>query len=190
MKKTITIVSIIVCTVVASVAVSISVFSHAFSSRYPIVLEALSHNEAQQTIEKNENAYLFRFSYSAGLDYEIQMEDGTWVSVIPADSDMWFNNQLSPVLANGENILLVIGTIEPADGAEAWRMLPPEYYLSIEQWFFVAPIHRDYTYEQHSRFFYPKDSLDQYDVDNGDYTIDGSRGSRGTLGPFASHYNE
>ncbi len=45
--------------------------------------------------------------------------------------------------------------------------------LIVEKWYIIAPIKRDYGYREYrkeQRFFYPKDYLDVYDVEQGDYT--------------------
>jgi hypothetical protein len=49
------------------------------------------------------------------------------------------------------------------------------YCLEVEEWSLIAPITRDYTYKksEESRIFYPKNYLDQFDIDKGDYFLDG-----------------
>lgn len=44
--------------------------------------------------------------------------------------------------------------------------------LFVEEWHFIEPIKRDYgqeDYRQEQRFFYPRNYLDEYDVEQGDY---------------------
>lgn len=44
--------------------------------------------------------------------------------------------------------------------------------LIVESWYIIAPIKRDYgprEYRREQRFFYPRDYIDTYDLEQGDY---------------------
>lgn len=43
------------------------------------------------------------------------------------------------------------------------------YRIFVEDWEIVEPIHRDYEYQDHGRWFYPKGYIDEYDLLYGDY---------------------
>jgi len=135
---------------------------------HDVVLPAISKAHAQGMVKENE-CYIVRVANSE------EFEKGGWyymdgkkkIRMLLGGRNPAF--ELSDIfLYADQNSFLVQGEVDEARTQSNGCLT-----LEVKNWYLIAPIKRDYGYREYrkeQRFFYPKDYLDVYDVEQGDYT--------------------
>lgn len=137
------------------------------TSSHP-VLYAVSLEEAQEIASGGEGYFIVGCGYSTGYDYFIAHGENEGVSVLLTGNAPDGTLNRYTFLHGTDNRFLVKGTLSE-------RASPDEYQmeLEVEAWDFIAPITRNYddTYGRtgKTRWFTPKDYIDDFDVENGDF---------------------
>lgn len=133
-----------------------------------VVLPAISEAMAQGMVKENE-IYIVRVAnpdeFGTGGWYYIDGEEK--IKMMLAEGNL--SHELSDIFLDPDrNSFLVKGKIN-----EELTQYNGCLTLDVESWYLIAPIKRDYgprEYRKEQRFFYPKDYLDVYDLEQGDYT--------------------
>jgi hypothetical protein len=137
-----------------------------------VVLPAISKDMARGMVKEKE-CYIVRIADSD----EDEFEFSRWYYWDGKEKKSIFlmgnrpDNELSQIFMGRErNSFLVKGYVheELTDHLKEFKKLA----FIVEEWYLIAPIKRDYgpeDYRQEQRLFYPRNYLDTYDVEQGDY---------------------
>ncbi len=134
-----------------------------------VVLPAISRNIANGMVKENE-CYIVRITDS----YEEEFKFSRWYYMDGTEKKSIFlighgpDEELSYIFMKPErNSFLVKGFVH-----EEMTSYRKQMVFYVEDWYLIAPIKRYYgqeDYRQEQRFFYPRNYLDTYDVEQGDY---------------------
>ncbi len=134
-----------------------------------VVLPAISRNIANGMVKENE-CYIVRITDS----YEEEFKFSRWYYMDGTEKKSIFlighgpDEELSYIFMEPErNSFLVKGYVH-----EEMTSYRKQMVFCVEDWYLIAPIKRYYgqeDYRQEQRFFYPRNYLDTYDVEQGDY---------------------
>ena len=134
-----------------------------------VVLPAISRNIANGMVKENE-CYIVRITDS----YEEEFKFSRWYYMDGTEKKSIFlighgpDEELSYIFMEPErNSFLVKGYVH-----EEMTSYRKQMVFYVEDWYLIAPIKRYYgqeDYRQEQRFFYPRNYLDTYDVEQGDY---------------------
>ncbi len=134
-----------------------------------VVLPAISKNIANGMVKENE-CYIVRITDS----YEEEFKFSRWYYMDGTEKKSIFlighgpDEELSYIFMKPErNSFLVKGFVH-----EEMTSYRKQMVFYVEDWYLIAPIKRYYgqeDYRQEQRFFYPRNYLDTYDVEQGDY---------------------
>ena len=134
-----------------------------------VVLPAISRNIANGMVKENE-CYIVRITDS----YEEEFNFSRWYYMDGTEKKSIFlighgpDEELSYIFMEPErNSFLVKGYVH-----EEMTSYRKQMVFCVEDWYLIAPIKRYYgqeDYRQEQRFFYPRNYLDTYDVEQGDY---------------------
>ena len=137
-----------------------------------VVLPAISRDIANGMVKENE-CYIVRITDS----YEEEFKFSKWYYMDGTEKKSIFlmgncpNDELSYIFMGPErNSFLVKGYVheELTDYLKKYKKL----VFIVEEWYLIEPIKRDYgqeDYRQEQRLFYPRNYLDIYDIEQGDY---------------------
>ena len=137
-----------------------------------VVLPAISMDMARGMVKEKE-CYIVRIPDSDEDEFDFSRwyyRDGTEKKSIFLMGKRP-DNELSQIFMGRErNSFLVKGYVhdELTDYLKEYKKL----VFIVEEWYLIAPIKRDYgseDYRQEQRLFYPRNYLDTYDVEQGDY---------------------
>ncbi len=134
-----------------------------------VVLPAISRDIANGMVKENE-CYIVRITDS----YEEEFKFSRWYYMDGTEKKSIFlighgpDEELSYIFMEPErNSFLVKGYVH-----EEMTSYRKQMVFCVEDWYLIAPIKRYYgqeDYRQEQRFFYPRNYLDTYDVEQGDY---------------------
>ena len=134
-----------------------------------VVLPAISRDIANGMVKENE-CYIVRITDS----YEEEFKFSRWYYMDGTEKKSIFlighgpDEELSYIFMKPErNSFLVKGYVH-----EEMTSYRKQMVFYVEDWYLIAPIKRYYgqeDYRQEQRFFYPRNYLDTYDVEQGDY---------------------
>ena len=134
-----------------------------------VVLPAISRDIANGMVKENE-CYIVRITDS----YEEEFKFSRWYYMDGTEKKSIFlighgpDEELSYIFMKPErNSFLVKGFVH-----EEMTSYRKQMVFYVEDWYLIAPIKRYYgqeDYRQEQRFFYPRNYLDTYDVEQGDY---------------------
>ncbi len=134
-----------------------------------VVLPAISRDIANGMVKENE-CYIVRITDS----YEEEFKFSKWYYMDGTEKKSIFlighgpDEELSYIFMKPErNSFLVKGYVH-----EEMTSYRKQMVFYVEDWYLIAPIKRYYgqeDYRQEQRFFYPRNYLDTYDVEQGDY---------------------
>ena len=134
-----------------------------------VVLPAISKDIANGMVKENE-CYIVRITDS----YEEEFNFSRWYYMDGTEKKSIFlighgpDEELSYIFMEPErNSFLVKGFVH-----EEMTSYRKQMVFYVEDWYLIAPIKRYYgqeDYRQEQRFFYPRNYLDTYDVEQGDY---------------------
>lgn len=134
-----------------------------------VVLPAISKDIANGMVKENE-CYIVRITDS----YEEEFNFSRWYYMDGTEKKSIFlighgpDEELSYIFMKPErNSFLVKGFVH-----EEMTSYRKQMVFCVEDWYLIAPIKRYYgqeDYRQEQRFFYPRNYLDTYDVEQGDY---------------------
>ena len=134
-----------------------------------VVLPAISRDIANGMVKENE-CYIVRITDS----YEEEFKFSRWYYMDGTEKKSIFlighgpDEELSYIFMEPErNSFLVKGYVH-----EEMTSYRKQMVFYVEDWYLIAPIKRYYgqeDYRQEQRFFYPRNYLDTYDVEQGDY---------------------
>lgn len=137
-----------------------------------VIVKGISLDFAKSKTNE-ENYYLVTLrSGNTGVEFEVIYGEN-----VGSDITFTMNNPKrslrKDVFFTNPNIFLVKGTGKTWNNENLGKKLDDNFEdmftVEAEQWYIVTPIKRDYTYRLYGRWFAPKDFIDQFDVDNGDY---------------------
>ncbi len=137
-----------------------------------VVLPAISKDMARGMVKEKE-CYIVRITDSDEDEFNFShwyYKDGTEKKSIFLMGNCP-NDELSYIFMGPErNSFLVKGYVheELTDYLKKYKKL----VFIVEEWYLIEPIKRDYgqeDYRQEQRLFYPRNYLDTYDVEQGDY---------------------
>ena len=134
-----------------------------------VVLPAISRDIANGMVKENE-CYIVRITDS----YEEEFKFSRWYYMDGTEKKSIFlighgpDEELSYIFMEPErNSFLVKGYVH-----EEMTSYRKQMVFCVEDWYLIAPIKRYYGQEDYrleQRFFYPRNYLDTYDVEQGDY---------------------
>ena len=155
--------------------VAVFAFVNFKTNEFEMVLGAISFADAKSMAESQQNTHIVQVNYSTGCDYQVLIDEDSWVGVRLTGENTPGEYLGNAILAN-ENKFMIFGKLQEIEEKDDVDIMGEnQYSLEVENWAILAPIKRDYTYSKHgkSRFFYPKSYLDKFDLDSGDYSPEG-----------------
>lgn len=135
--------------------------------QYDIVRIGISKNTASKIMKNNEKYFIIQpelWTTSKGWKIISNKEIFGKIDDIEVKNKEIEKDLPSMVLLNENNKFLVKATFDKKNKV-----------LEVEDWEFITPITRDYERKNRNaktRKSYPKDYVDQFDLDNGDYKLD------------------
>lgn len=138
-------------------------------NRYSTALTTTSFKDALEISDTQDNCYIVRVQYATGTFFELLTSDYTWETVwLQGDSPKM---NFSGVIITRPNRFLIYGNLrEITEDDESYKMILNNHYeLTADRYEIISPITRDYTYMDHGRLIYPRNRIDGYDLENGDY---------------------
>jgi hypothetical protein len=154
--------------------------------KYPSVLDGIPLEKAQSIADDEEDWFIVEASDGAtGAEFLIAYGENKGVDVelisnSPAShlSNIFFLSQKNLLLVKGNELNIY------NRGVEFSEAIPNVYTIDVNEWAIITPIKRDYQYRtrnQKSRWIYPRNCIDEFDIENGDYipisyTVNESKG--------------
>ena len=158
-------------------------FNHIFP-RENVSVEAISYLKALAKVYTDDDYYIVYkkkgFFDDVATDYYFDGKKRGPVILTGKDpTDMYtFNGNAAIFCGAADNQFLVKGKIE-----EQYKDIVEETIIKAESWDIIYPIKRAYIDEYDHRYLYPKNFIDDYDVERGDFIPD-------TIGDKALYYFE
>lgn len=162
------------------------VYAHIQETKYAPVKRAIPLRKALW-MAKDPDWHLIQIDSPGWIEYRFYVSDsagekGEFVELFQQNDTgekepfsgflPYSGDNMSLVLAEDGNLFLIKAKRFEKLIDEDLRWNPqrlPSCRLFVEDWEIVAPIKRFYMYSRHSRRFYPKEYIDEYDLKHGDY---------------------
>ena len=165
MKRKTWIISVLI--VFAAGAAALYLKRAADLSSHP-VLYAVNMKQAQEYADSGSGYYLVGCRYSTGFDYYIAYgeSEGELLLLTGNTPEQALNRYT--FMFGTSNLFLIKGSLSEHNEPDKYKMM-----LEVHEWDIIAPIKRNYddTYGRSgkSRWFSPKDYIDNFDIENGDF---------------------